>query len=52
MEKIQAIEEAISEEEVEDDDQTLITLDVGELLVIRRALLVQEAPYCSLWLGS
>jgi len=44
VEEIQAIEEATSEEEVEDEDQTLITPDVGELLVIWKALHVQEAP--------
>ena len=40
VEAIQAIEEATSKEEVQDEDQTLITPDVGELLVIRRALYV------------
>ena len=38
VEEIQAIEEATREEEVGDQDQTLIIPDVGELLVIRRAL--------------
>ena len=38
VEEIQAIEEATSKEKSEDEDQTLITLDVGELLEIRRAL--------------
>ena len=44
MEEIQAIKEANSEEEAEDEDQTLITPDVGKLLVIWRALHAQEAP--------
>ena len=38
VDKIQAIQEATSEEEVEDEDKMFITSDVGELLVIRRAL--------------
>jgi len=37
--------ETTKEQEAEDDDQTLITLDVGELLVIQRALHVQKAPW-------
>ena len=43
LEEIHAIEESTSEEEVEDEDQTFITLDVGELLVIQRVFHVQEA---------
>ena len=43
MEEIQAIKEANSQEEIEDGDQTLIILDVGELFVILRVLYVQEA---------
>jgi len=38
VEEIRAIKEATTEEEVEDMDQTLITPDVGEIFVIRRAL--------------
>ena len=34
VEEIQAIERATSEEEAKDDDQTLITTDVGELSAI------------------
>jgi len=45
VEEIEATEEATSEEEVEDENQTLITPDVTELLVIQRALHVQEALY-------
>jgi len=45
VEEIQAIEEATSTEEVEDENQTLVTPDVGKLFVIRRAFHVQEAPY-------
>jgi len=44
VKEIQATEEATSEEEAEDKDQTLMTLNVDELLVIQRALHVQEAP--------
>jgi len=43
VKEIQVIEEATSEEKVVDTDQTLITPNVGELLVIRRAVHVQEA---------
>ena len=45
MKEIQAIKEATSKEEVENEHQTLITLDVHELLVIQRALHIREAPY-------
>jgi len=38
VEEIQAIEEATREEDFEGEDNTLITPDVGELLVIQRAL--------------
>jgi len=38
VEKILIIEEVTSEEEAKDKDQTLITLDVGELLLIWRSL--------------
>ena len=44
MEEIQVIKEGESEEEYEEDDHTLVTLDVGELLVIRRALHTKEVP--------
>ena len=43
MEKIQALEEEVTHEEFEDEDPNLVITDVGELLVIRRALYVQEA---------
>jgi len=39
---MQAIEEATSEEELKNQDQTLVTLDVDELLVIWRELQAQE----------
>ena len=38
VEEIQAIEEATTEQESKNEDRILITPDVGELLVIRRAL--------------
>ena len=38
VDEIQAIEEEESEGEYEEDDSTLVIQDVGELLVIRRAL--------------
>jgi len=38
VEEIQAFEEATSKEQVEYDDQTLITPNVGKLLLIWRAL--------------
>ena len=44
MEEIQALEEETSEEEFEEEDHTLFTPDVGELLVIRRALHAKEVP--------
>jgi len=34
VEEIRATEEATSQEEAKDEDQTLLTLDVGELFVI------------------
>ena len=43
MEEIQAIEVETNEVEAEDEDQTLVTLDVRELLVIQRALHGQKA---------
>jgi len=45
MEEIQAIEEAISQNDFEGEDHTLITMDMGKLLVIQRALHVHETPY-------
>ena len=42
--RIQAIEEEDSEEEFEENNHTLITLNVGELLVIRRVLHVEKVP--------
>jgi len=41
---IQALEEETSEVEFVEEDQTVITPDVGELLVIRRALHAKEVP--------
>ena len=43
MKEIQATEEETTEEQREIYEITLITLDVGELLVIRRSLHVKEA---------
>jgi len=42
VKEIQAIKEKESEEEYEEDDHTLVTPDVGELLVIQRALHAKE----------
>ena len=44
MGEIPATKEATSKEEVENRDQTLVTPNMDERLVIRRALHVQEAP--------
>ena len=44
VEEIQAIEEEQSEKEYQVDDDTLVTTDVGELLVIQRALYANEVP--------
>ena len=44
VEEIQSLEEEISEEEFEEEDHTAATSDVGELLVIRRALYAKEVP--------
>jgi len=44
VEEIQAIEEKSSEEEVQNNVPILVTPDVGELLVIRRALHPNKAP--------
>ena len=44
MEEIQALKEETSEEEFEEEDHTIVTLDVGELLVIWRALYAKEVP--------
>ena len=43
VEEIQAIEDETSDEEFENENHTLKTLDVGELLVIREALHLKEA---------
>jgi len=43
VEEIHAIEEVTGKEEVKDGNQTLITPDVGELLVFWKAPYVQEA---------
>jgi len=45
VEEIQALEEETSEEEFEEENRTLVTPDVGELLVIRRALHAKEVPF-------
>ena len=42
--EIQALEEETSEEELEEEDHNIVTLNVIELLVIRRALHDNEAP--------
>jgi len=44
VEEIQALEEKTSEEEFEEEDHTIATPDVGELLVIRRVLHAKEVP--------
>ena len=44
MQEIQALEEETSSEEFEVEDHTLGTPDIGELLIIQRALHVQEVP--------
>jgi len=45
VEEIQAIEKEESEEEYEENDHTLVALDVGEFLVIRRVLHAKEVPF-------
>jgi len=42
---IRAIKEESSDEDSENDGSTLVTLDVGELLLIKRSLYVIRAPY-------
>jgi len=44
VEDIQALEEETREEEFEEEDHTILTLDVGKLLVIRRSLHAKEVP--------
>jgi len=44
VEEIQAIEEKECEEEYEEDGHPLVTPDVGEFLVIRRAFHAKEVP--------
>jgi len=44
VEKIQAIREETSKEEFEEEEHTLVTPDVGKLLVIWRALHAKEVP--------
>jgi len=44
VEEIQTIQEEVTEEEFEEEDHTLITLNVGELLVIQSALPAKEVP--------
>jgi len=44
VEEIQALKKKISDEEFENKDHTLVTLDVGELLVIQRAIHVKQVP--------
>jgi len=43
-EEIRDLEEEISDEEFEVEEHTLIISDVGELLVIRRTLHINEVP--------
>ena len=45
VEKIQALAEETSFAEFENEEHTLVTLDIGELLVIHRALHVKEVPF-------
>ena len=45
MEEIQALEEETIDEELENEDHTLATLHVGELLVMYRALFVKHLTY-------
>jgi len=44
VEEIQALEEETSQEEFEEEDYTIVTPDVRELLVIRRVLHAKEVP--------
>ena len=44
VEEIQALEEETSEEEFEEEGHTIVTPDVGELLVIQRVLHAKEVP--------
>ena len=44
VKEIQALEEETSEEEFDEEDHTTVTSDVGELLVIRKALHAKEVP--------
>jgi len=44
VEEIQAIEEEAIEENYEEEDHTLVTLIIGELLVIQRALHTNKFP--------
>ena len=45
LEYIQSLEEQTSEEKFEEEDHTIVTPDVGELLVIRRPLHAKEVPF-------
>jgi len=45
VEEIRAIEEESSEGENENDGSTMVTLDIGELLLIKRSLHATEVPY-------
>jgi len=44
VEEIQAIKQAESAEEYEEDNHTLITPDIGELLVIGKVVHAKEVP--------
>jgi len=44
VKEIQALEDESSEEEDENDVPTLVTADVGELLLIKRSLYVTKTP--------
>jgi len=44
IEEIQGLEEETSEEECKEEYHTVVTTDVGALLVIRRALHAEEVP--------
>jgi len=45
VEEIRAIEEELSEEDDENDGSTLVTLDIGQMLLIKRSLHATKVPY-------
>jgi len=44
VEEIQALDKETSEEEFDNEDHTLVTLDVGDLFVIQGAFYVKDFP--------